>query len=380
MGDGADGNAPRVCSVRLVVSGYYGLGNLGDEAVLAGLLSAFEQRAALLRSAFTVLSATPRDTAERHGVGAAARMRLGAVCSALRHADLLLSGGGSLLQDATSVRSLVYYLFIMRLAAAMGKPFAVVAQGIGPLRRATSRTIVRSTLNRALCITVRDAESAALLAKLGVSRPPIQVTADPVFALPPPDVERGRAILAEAGATEGPVIGMALRRWNDGADAAQWGRAAVEALVRDTGATVVLLPMHRPGDLEMAETIAAASQGRAKVIRRALGVEDARSAAAAVEVLVGMRLHALIFAAAASVPVVAVSYDPKVASLMQEIGQADLSIPLAGIDPERLAEAVRLARSEREARARRLATQAGVLAERSLRNVDVVLGALSGRA
>ena len=366
--------------MRLVVSGYYGFGNLGDEAVLAGLLRAFEERGSIPRSAFTVLSAAPRDTFERHGVAAAPRMRPASLVGALRQADLALSGGGSLLQDATSLRSLAYYLFVLRLAAAMGKPFALVAQGLGPLRRPLARVAVRRVLNRALCITVRDEGSAQLLARIGVSQPRIAVTADPVFALPPPDADRGRAVLKAGGAPSGPVVGLALRPWRGAKDIAALGAAAAEAIERETGLPVVLLPMHRSGDLALAEDIERASGGRARAIRPALSVEDARGVAAACEALVGMRLHALLFAVAACVPAVAVSYDPKVAAFMREIGQDDLSLTLEEAEAGRIAEGVRRALAERTERVAALKAQGSALAERARRNADLVMSAWSGRA
>ncbi len=369
----------RVGSVRLVVSGYYGFANLGDEAVLAGLLSAFEERASVQRSAFTVLSAAPEETSRTHGVGAAPRMQLGAVRAALRDADLLVSGGGSLLQDATSLKSLFYYLAVMRLATSMGKPFVVSAQGIGPLRRPVARIATRLTLIRAASITVRDKDSAALLARIGVARPSVEVTADPVFALPPPDADRGRRILAQAGVSGGQPVGLALRRWAGAETLAAAAAEAATTIRHSGGPPVALLPMHRPDDEELADEVAARSGGAAVVLRGPLGVDDARSVVAALDVVVGMRLHALIFAAAAAVPAAALSYDPKVASFMQDTGQSSMNLPLEALSTAQIVERVDAARRDRGERARELAELRDRLGERALATVDAAMTALDGR-
>src|SRR5579872_2840845 len=148
---------------RIAVSGYYGCGNTGDEAVLAGIIESFARRGAAGRAEITVLSADPDDTRQRHRLPAVDRMSMHAVRRTLRTSDLLLSGGGSLLQDTTSLRSLVYYLWIVRLARILGTPVMFYAQGIGPLRRRVSRAMVRVVADRVHYITVRDPGSARTL-------------------------------------------------------------------------------------------------------------------------------------------------------------------------------------------------------------------------
>src|SRR5579862_5696826 len=119
--------------MRFTVSGYYGCGNAGDEAVLAGIKEAL-QRQAGDEAQMIVLSQNPAETRRLHGLAAVDRMSLSMVRRVLSETDLLLSGGGSLLQDTTSIRSLLYYLWIARTAYSIGKPVMFYAQGIGPLR------------------------------------------------------------------------------------------------------------------------------------------------------------------------------------------------------------------------------------------------------
>ena len=178
-------------TLRFAVSGYYGCGNAGDEAVLAGIAASFARQAGgLVR--LTVLSQNPDVTTRLHGLEAVDRMNMAQVRAILRDSDLLLSGGGSLLQDTTSARSLLYYLWIARMARRAGKPVMFYAQGMGPLHRPISRLLVRLTANRAAFLTVRDEPSAQLLKAIGVTNPRLEVTADPAFALTPAPEETVR--------------------------------------------------------------------------------------------------------------------------------------------------------------------------------------------
>ncbi len=153
---------------KIAVSGYYGCGNSGDEAVLAGIRDGFRRRAGD-RVVLTALSQRPADSRALHGIDAADRMDIRTLRATIGRSDLLISGGGSLLQDTTSFKSLLYYLFVMRIAASCRVPVMLYAQGIGPLRRGISRKLVRMTVNRAAYITVRDEGSAELLRSIGVN-------------------------------------------------------------------------------------------------------------------------------------------------------------------------------------------------------------------
>ena len=331
----------------VAVSGYYGFGNSGDEAVLHAIVAALREEAAAagLNLDIVVLSGNPAATERLHGVRAAHRMRPGAVLGALRRADALIQGGGSLLQDVTSARSMVYYLAVLRTAQRMRVPTYIYAQGIGPIRR---RGRFGPAIARAFAacryISVRDPGSKALLAEFGVDPARVDVVPDPVMGL-----SAGPGDGAPAG--EALRIGVAARFWREDRrdlDAVAEGTAAVLSAL--SAARAVLLPFHLPADLGAADYVAerlrAAGIAPERIERRP-GAEHPRDMlkeTAACDVLVGMRLHALIYAAASGVPPVAVSYDPKIDAFMQSLGEA----PAGGTDDLRaaaLADAVmRMAR------------------------------------
>lgn len=366
-------------SVQIAVSGYYGCGNAGDEAVLAGIAGAFRRRAGD-RVALTVLSQNPEETTRLHGLHAVQRMHLPTVRRTLQQCDLLLSGGGSLLQDTTSLRSLLYYLFIAQMALQQGVPVMFYAQGIGPLHRKISRLLVSRIANRTACITVRDEASARLLKEIGVKRPPIEVTADPAFALNPASPEIVDACYAEVNLPVGtPTVGVALRPWGEASSAPLdvYARLLTE-LQKQTGMRVVLLPMQLPGDAAFSEKVAQQTGDPTAfpILRHSGSPETLLGVVARMQAVVAMRLHTLIFAARAAVPPFALAYDPKVTHLMNGLGLADSLQDWREFDPVQAAAQVKTLLLEREARTEALRMHSAELERRALRNADCALNAL----
>lgn len=197
---------------HVVMSGYYGFSNAGDDAILQsiheGILAASQD------VAVTVLSNDPELTWDLCSLEAVPRFQVWKVLKALRRCDALLSGGGSLLQDRTSTRSLLYYLSIIRAAELFHKPVMLYANGIGPVRKPANRRRVRRAVERAALVTLRDGSSARELQEMGVTRPDLHVTADPVFNLPPASRERGMELLQAARLPQGSRFAVvSVRDW-----------------------------------------------------------------------------------------------------------------------------------------------------------------------
>jgi len=314
-------------ALKVVISGYYGFGNAGDEAILEAILSDLRSVRPKIRA--VVLSGDPPATAARFGVEAVPRWNLPAVVRALRGAALFISGGGSLLQDVTGWGSVPYYAGLIYLARLMGVPVFVYAQGLGPLRRRPLQALARWALNAAAEVTLRDRLSYQLARRLGVDDRKLAVTADPVFGL------AARAV--SAGPESAPVVGVALRP-DPGGDAAmdeavsEAVAAALAPRLAGWNARVVLLPLH-PGrdgsvlrlvgakleDLGLGQRIVAWAPSRGAGCA-AMSARDWMLLFSRLDVCVTMRLHALIFAACAGVPFVALSGDPKVAAHVDELG------------------------------------------------------------
>ncbi len=319
---------------RLVVSGYYGFGNLGDEAILEALLSSLRSRSPELE--VVVLSGRPRETERLHRVRAVHRSHLPSIVREMRRADLFLSGGGSLLQDVTSLRSLFYYLGLIRLARLLGCPVALYAQGIGPLRRSLSRLLVARVLGGVDLITVRDEESAELLGELGVGER-VVVTADASLALVPAPREKVVPHLERLESAPRPWIGVGLRPWRGRGDA-EFFAALLQLIRLRVGGSLVLFPMHGPEDLPLAQAVKERLGSGVRVWTDHLSPSVFAVLVAEFDLVLAMRLHLLIFAALGAVPMVGLSYDPKVESFLRQIGLDAWGISFDELNGEMVAQ------------------------------------------
>lgn len=308
---------------KIVISGYYGFGNAGDEAMLTAILESLYNEDPALE--IVVISGNPQRTSYIHGVKAIPRLHLPLIWNALRRCDLLISGGGSLLQDVTSKRSLYYYLGIMKMAHWLGKKVFLYAQGIGPLTRSHARMTVAKVLNQCDYITVRDQKSAIILRELGITKTPIAVTADAVLSMRPVDLGIGRSLLAKYnvdGIT--PKIGMYVRNWWNDSHYKSVLAETADRLIREYGYKVVFIPMQVPDDIAAALDIKERMIETPHILKESYTTAEMMSITGNMDMIIGVRLHALVFAAVMQVPLVGISYDPKVDSFLQMIGEQPL--------------------------------------------------------
>lgn len=353
---------------RITISGYYGFRNAGDEAVLAGLVKALRTQEGGRDLFIDVLSIDPDETRASHGLPASHRYKTGPLLRSIARADLLISGGGSLLQDVTSAHGIFYYAAVVRIAQILGKKTMFAAQGIGPLIRPRSRRLVAGIANRLNAITVRDPESLALLKEIGVRRPPMEVTADPALLLAEPRPK----------ATARPRVTISLRPWasaNDDLIARLAGTC--HALGSIDVATLAMQPQADDAPLESfragwgkiadrpAIVAAADEKDRLSAIVQALTDSD---------LVIAMRLHALILAAGAGVPSVALAYDPKVTSFMKCAGQEDAALSLESAD--KIAHVIHQTYHDRRSRAEALRSLLPTLRAAALRNGEVAMSLL----
>ncbi|ATW25943.1 polysaccharide pyruvyl transferase CsaB [Candidatus Formimonas warabiya] len=302
---------------NIVLSGYYGFNNIGDEAVLASVIQALRDEMPDVQ--ITVLSNDPQQTEKQYSVQAVNRWRVAQIIPALRRCNLLISGGGSLLQDVTGPKSILYYLGVIQLAHWFGKPVMIYAQGIGPVKRSWARKLMARVLNRVRAISVRDQASKADLEAMGVSRPPIAVTVDPVIGWARPGDRHFPDSLHPLNSDERKCVGVSLRHW-DGLNEKEM--AAVCDFIGEKGYRVIFLPFHFPGDISVCRKVANLMKGESFLVKDNFSPGEMMDAVGSMHLIIGMRLHALIMAGAQGVPFVAVSYDPKVERFAELMGQA----------------------------------------------------------
>lgn len=363
---------------QILVSGYYGFNNAGDEAILAGMLRALRDLAPEV--AVTAISGKAARTRAMHNVGAVSRGDIKAIWRAMGRADLMISGGGSLLQDVTSSRSLTYYLGLVAMARLHLRPVVLYGQGVGPVTGTLGRTLIPTIVNGVSVITVRDQESAETLRRLGVRRPPIQVTADAALALGPADPEWGAKLLAEYRVDlQRPVIGVSVRPWKQGEQPMEPGLAeALDRLARETGAQVVFLPMQQPQDVATAREVAGRMAEPAILVQGEQTYAHIQAMVARCDLLIGMRYHALVFAAMNGVPLVGLSYDPKNDSFLRQIGERAAG-STAHLEPAAVAEAGRAALGNAPAIRQRLLQRVEGLTPLSRKNAELVVDLLRQR-
>ena len=356
--------------MRLLLSGYYGFGNLGDEALLEVIVSQLRTRRPYAE--IDVLSAKPEVTAHELRVDATPRWDAKAVRHSIERADVVLSGGGGLLQNATSLRSLIYYSGIIRAGVRARKKTVIFAQSIGPLDF-WGRTVVRETCKGIAGATVRDDPSQALLASL-LPAVRIERTADPAF-LYETDTDAGRTAAALGPYSE-PFAVVCLRKANGLNDRVGLIARAVDRLREQHGLRVAFLPLGGPADAEIS-TVVIRKCRTAPMLLPEAALPEALAIIGRARVLIGMRLHALIFAARRSVPFLAIPYDPKVTALC-----SDLDYPLPPLlslergeskpPPETIDAAVDRLCAEREELHAHLSAARGRLEGLAMRNFEVL--------
>ena len=356
----------------VLICGAYGKGNAGDDAILGAMVRAF--RAADPDLPLYATSRTPAQTARDAGTGSVYTFHPWKVRQLMRRTELYLSGGGSLIQDATSTRSLLYYLNSIRAAKRAGCRVMMFGCGVGPVRRAANRRRAAKTISACVDrITLRDTASLRELEAIGVTDIPARVTADMAFLVPPAAPHLVDALCAELGLSpDDRLLILAPRPW-EGSERhlADFAAAAVHG-ARDHGLRPVLLAMEPAKDLALCRQIAAltAAEGvECPVVETPPDVGTVVGLIARAQAVLGMRLHSLIFAAAQGTPFAGVSYDPKVAGFVDYIGQG-LCCSLEEVSAARLCAMVdALRRSDGEdfrAAAQRLRTLAAENTESAL--------------
>lgn len=331
----------------VLICGAYGRGNAGDEAILKAILDTMRAIDPLLP--ICVMTRQPKNTRLLHRVNAVYTFNLPAFLREMRHCRLFINGGGNLIQDVTSSRSLYFYLFTIWAAKHCGCKVLMYGCGIGHVGKKRNKRIAGSVLNRNVdIITLRDPESRGELEAMKVSHPDVRMSADPTLCLTPASDEMAAAELARRGIDpDGRYICFAPRSWKGMNDYTPFTEAAEYAYKR-YGLTAVFIPFENPNDkLPCAE--AALNLETPHILMDAVeDVELMIGILRRMELIVAMRLHALVFSAAAGSPFIGVSYDVKVRGFMQ-YAENPLCIELDELKTDALIEMIDRAMENREA-------------------------------
>jgi len=380
----------------IFLSGYYGFANTGDEAILIVLLA--EWRARVPDARFLVVSGNPEHTEAAHGVKAVLWSDPLAIAEAVQSADLVVIGGGGLFHDYSGFIpdalltsgnwGVGFHVTPAILAALYRRPLMLHAVGVGPLYSGHARRYLHAACDAALAITVRDEPSRDLLADCGVSPDRVRVSSDPVFAWrPDPSIDTA-AIFEKEGITQWqpdprPRVCVAIRHWSLGTHPEYWQQEVARALDRfidAEGGSVVFLPFQRlSGEKEDDSAVASRTlakmrhshDGRAMMLKGSYSPAEVAAIAGSCDLVLGMRLHSLIFSMVYGKPCVALSYDPKVAHAAAQAGLSDCCVELTSMTAEPLCEHLREALATRPLAS---AEVLGRLRAEAVRDVELAAG------
>ncbi len=294
--------------MKVLISGYYGFGNAGDELILHAIIA--ELKARRPDTQFTVLSAQPRQTALQQGVSAVNRWDPFQVFWAVRQCDAFVSGGGGLFQDATGSKSLYYYLMLIKLAKFFGKKVFVYAVGVNELKR-FNRFATTRILRLADHITVRETYSKELLEQWGCPAEKIEVTVDPVFQ---------RETTANTIHEHHPKIAFVLRPPRKGQWPVEVFAKLADSLSQRLSARVIFIPFHGAYDIPFTLAVMNSMRTTARLVNwnRA---DDLFTVFSDVDLVISQRLHGLILATLHGIPLIGISEDPKLQRFLREIKQ-----------------------------------------------------------
>ena len=319
----------------VVICGAYGRGNAGDDAILEAILQ--EMRSIDPDMPITVLSKDPKSTRLTYRVRAVHRSNLLAWHTAMSSSRLYINGGGSLIQDVTSRRSLWFYLANIRAAKQAGCRVQMYGCGIGPVIRENHRKLTARVINQSVdAITLREPDSLEELRSMGVTEPEVLLTADPALTLPRAPEDETDSLLLRAGIPpRGKYLCFALRRWKGFEEKAPIFRAAAEYAYRTYGLTPIFLAAEKHQDPGAGQLAARGLTIPHYFLNDPGGAGTIIGTLSRMRAVVAMRLHALIFAAGQGIPLAGVVYDPKVSAFLRYIGQEQF-VDLADLTEENL--------------------------------------------
>lgn len=302
----------------IIISGYYGLGNTGDEALLKSIVD--NLRSLDPKLSITALSGNAEYTRKTYGINTVNRFNPFAVLWELMHGKLLISGGGSLIQDATSTKSLIYYLTIINMAKAFDMKVMLYANGLGPISDKNVSKVTR-VLNKVDLITLRENVSLNEIRRCKVTKPRVEVTADPAYLLEPCSHEHAKELLKSFGAGNKGLIAVSVREWKTAGADFENEIAKTADRLSAYGYSTLFFPMQLSRDLEISRRIAAKMKTASAIVDREISVSEMLGVIGECELAIGMRLHMLIFASSVNVPMLGIIYDPKIRGTMEYMNQ-----------------------------------------------------------
>ncbi|HVL39452.1 MAG TPA: polysaccharide pyruvyl transferase CsaB [Fimbriimonadaceae bacterium] len=354
--------------MHLLLAGYFGCGNLGDDAILLGFIHGLGAGYDL-----SVLSGAPEETYRLYGLRSIPRKEMASVQKAISECDALVFPGGSIFQDSTSFRSVVYYQQLVRMAKKAGKRVLLLGQGVGPLNGFLAKRAAAGAFNSADVIAVRDPGSLSTLKSLGVQKR-VDVTADCAFLLPAPR-DLGGSDTFQVGSMRS--IGIAPRPLEKRKEREIVKLFAdLSRMLFTANFMPVLIEMDRNVDGALIDEISKLQGGKVPSIKKLQTPMNLQQRISRMDSVIGVRLHAGIIAASVGVPSFMISYDPKVAAFakLMDLGTAP---QIEGLNAQRLFDAFVAFQKDRERNQRIVQKKQAELAVLAAKNIELLRESLT---
>jgi len=318
--------------LQMMISGYYGFKNTGDEAILYSMVKNI--RAKIPKADITVLTKNPLETSRDYQVNSINRMQWMQILKCFAHTDIFISGGGGLLQDSTGRGwSILYYLGLILMAKIYRIPVIIYAQGIGPVNRKFNKILIKWVLNQIDLITVRDRQSKDLLKKLEVKNPLVYVNADPSFLLEKKNIdiilEKIPRLKEFIDGNNQPLIGISLRNYKGNSEDLREKFARIaDNLIQEYKAKIIFIPFKADEDVYLSMKIMELMENseQAYVLKEQFEPEILLTLISRLSLILGMRLHSIMFSSLVQIPFLAFNYDPKVKNFVYNLNLPELSL------------------------------------------------------
>ncbi len=319
----------------VMLSGYYGFKNSGDEALLKAIIASLREENPNI--SIIVLSKNPLQTQKEHNVFAINRVNFFQILKYMKRSRLFLNGGGSLIQDITSTHSLIYYTTLMHFAKMYGLKVMLYANGIGPILKKQNIKIAKKALQACNYITLREPESFQELKNLGVSNSNVLLSSDPTFSIKPESEKNLLEILENENiSSDKKYFAVSFRQWKySDANFVSKIVNVIDKIFEKHNIIPVFIPMQQPYDEIISREIIVRLKAPHIILSKEYNVEQLMGIISKMQFVIAMRLHTLIYAVAVGVPIMGIVYDPKIKSFMEYVGQKTY-VDCQYIDEEKL--------------------------------------------
>lgn len=294
---------------KVTLWGYYGYGNVGDEALLASILS-------LIKNQIVTLPCGPSPS-----VVPSSKLQLVArspksVFSVIKNSDGFILGPGGLIHERRKPQATYYHLFGPMLSKLMKKPYCAVGQQIGPFRRNLTKRLAVASLSKADFLAVRDTTSFETAKSMGLNP---TLSADLAFLLEPDEPSK---------AIRDSILQMPTPRtvFVPGIDQAltptpEKSAQIIRKMLEKTGGSAILLPFFPVRDDEYIADVGKFLESKnILTLTSPIAWQDAFGAFTLCQYALPMRLHAVIAASLACLPALPIPYYSKVPMIAKELG------------------------------------------------------------